>query len=289
MTAWAWDATQAKPDPQSAAKVKAFLQYCGSLGYFTAEVGRAIRDSQTKTDPPVRLGHGLDNPIEIPVGARPGVSTDGHLLIVDNVTGRWHDIELYKFAGGKITSVTNGISMPIGAVREPSGKGSATAAKFPLARGVVTPAQIAAGRIPHALVFTAANLGPAPNPYPAGSQVGYTTGNLGAWAGKSVAGHIPLGTWIRMKASAAISSAAPDWEQIFFLALQEFGALCRDRGSTVAFHGMDDGGGGASFDAWVAAGVPFTKKADGSSSMAARFQYMPWDQLEISLPPAAAS
>jgi hypothetical protein len=274
---WAWDATKATVNPNSASLVSAFLQYCGPLSYFTAEVGTVPRDASTATYP-ANLDHGLDQPLHVPVGAQPGLSTDGHLVIVDHVAHRWHDLELFRYGGGKITSVTNGVSMPIGAVQEPA-HGSATAARFPLARGIVTPQHVTDGVIPHALVFSAANLGPSPNPYPANSTVGYSSGNLGSWAGKPVTGHLPLGAWLRLAPDATLPGSASRLERVLFAALQQYGMFCRDRGSTLALHGRDLGGGGKSLAAWQAAGVPL------NANMTVRLANIPWAKLQYLRPP----
>lgn len=277
--AWAWDATQGTVKSNSASLVKDFLTYCGPLAYFFIEVAHAVRESNTSVYQVSTSGKpgALDATLYVPVGAKGGLSNDQHLWIEDRVTGRWHDLDGVSFSNGKLISWRFGSSMDAGVVQVPhvpnKTSQGATAAMFPLARGTVTPEEIASGSIPHALAFVAANLGPSPNPYPANTQVGYSSGNQPS--GSDVSGHIPLGTWMRLPPSLTIPPAASKFEKMVFECLQKYGMFCRDRGSTLSLHGQDLGGGGTSITAWRNAGV------DLSDTGLLKLSNIPWSQLQV--------
>lgn len=264
--AWAWDATAAEVKGESAAMVSAFLQYGGPFAYFSAEVGAGIIDKGTATYTVSSVGKPggpFDPVIYVPGGVKPGVSHDHHLTIIDNVRKRWHDFELYGdpiptkyWADGKLVGWTGGDSMAAGAVQEPTfsgGHGGATAARFPLVRGLVTLDEAKTGVINHALVFTCTNVGPSPNPYPANSPNGYTSPNR-AMPLDAFKHMPPLGQWLRLAPDTDLGSLR-GFERVLGEALKRYGMFCRDRGTDFALHGMDVGGGGSSFQAWREAGV----------------------------------
>lgn len=283
-SAWNWDATAATVASGSAAKITDFLTYCGGLSYFMAEVGVGTVNSHSSGVYSVNSSgkHGsLDNPVYFPNGVQAGMSNDHHLAIVDNVSGRWHDMELYGvgavptkyFTGGKVVDWTNGASMNIDAVQERATVGgSADAAVFPLLQGVITAAEIASGSIDHPLVFSCNKPGPAPNPYPAASwSAGYPANP----------GHLPLGSWLRIDPGFTLPGGLTPFERMVCVALQNYGMFLRDQGSNLVIHGTDPGGGGSGFAAYRSNGVNL------SSGGVLRFSnLMPWTHLQVLNPPS---
>jgi hypothetical protein len=262
--AWAWDATAATVASNSDARIAAFLKYGGPFAYFAAEVGVGVVDSHDPADSysvssAGKNGGPFDSTIYFPNGVAPGTATDGHLAIDDRITGRWHDFEMFKqqgYVNGKVTGWTGGCSMPEDAVQEPKGGGShggATVAKFPLLQGLITPDEVNAGAINHALVYTMTNCGPGPNPYPSNSSSGYTGPNVAmptdSW--KLMPGP---GAWLAIDPSVDIS-VVTGFELMVATCLQRYGMFCRDRSTDCSLHGADLGGGGKGFAAWRAAGV----------------------------------
>lgn len=265
--AWAWDATRATVTSKSAGMVAALLQYGGPFGYFFPEVGAGVIGKDTMTYAVTSAGHPggpFDTTLYFPDGVKPGISPDHHLTIMDEVRNRWQDFEMFGnplptkyFNGTHVVGWTGGCSMAAGAAQEPRvpvAHNGANAANFPLRQGIVTVEEVKAGAINHSLVFNCANVGPAPNPYPANNPVGYKQPNrsmpLDEWLKMP-----PLGQWLRLAPGTDLSSLH-GFELLLAHALQRYGMFCRDIGSNFAFHGMDLGGGGASFPAWRAAGVP---------------------------------
>jgi hypothetical protein len=279
MTSWAWDATAASVRANSQQMMAAFQRYGGPFAWFAAEVGvgtvkpgTAMYAVHTAGKP----GGPFDPIVYFPAGVAPGVATDGHLAVDDQVRGRWQDFEMYRdqgYSGGKVSGWTGGCSMAAGAAQEPSGGGShggATVAKFPLLQGLVTLDDLRAGEIAHPLVYTMTNCGPAPNPYPSGQRSSYS--------GPNVAMPLPIwhlmpspGTWLALppKLPSWLPSLRILFERLLVAALQWFGMFCRDRSTDCSLHGADPGGGGSSFTDWRAAGVALNAK--GSVKLSAAF------------------
>jgi hypothetical protein len=282
---WDWDATVATVDPNSAAKIAAFMNYGGPFSTFFIEVARAdvnAHDSSCYTVSGASARGSMDNTIWVPNSAQGGLSNDQHLWIWDHVTHRWHDFDQAVFSGGRLSSWGFGMSMPEGVINvggKNTGKAEqgATAAGFPLAQGTISPQDIINGVVNHALAITATDLGPKPNPYPATSwSAGYTSPNVGT---ASIASNLPLGTWLRLPASATLPGGATLIEQIIFTALKQYGCFIRDRGTSCNFHGQDLGGQGSSIPTWTSAGVAL------SSGGTIHIGNIPFSQLQVLLPP----
>lgn len=310
---WSWDATKATLNTNSASLVSAMVQYWGGGPYFFTEPATADVYANTPTytidttkvfDKYGHLVGKMDPTIWVPVGteASGGVGGDAHLMIWDHVRGRWHDFWHATFdSNGHLYTYKGGYSMAANKVNPPYIEYpipgyydvGATATDFPLARGIVTPDEVKAGVIPHALAVVMANLGPRPasgiTPYPSNPNVGgYKTGNWGQWSGQPVDGsyppdnglaHIPLGTWLRMNPNATLPSTATRFEQILFTTLKQYGMFVRDRGPNMTLHGADATGGGRSIPAWNAAGV------NVDSTGVLKLNDIPWSQLQVLNPP----
>jgi hypothetical protein len=275
---YVWDATKATVRADSSQVVPVFVKYGCQSPNFTAEVGvGVITDATTPTytvSSAGKPGGPWDATLYIPDGTGPGLSTDGHFCVVDKVRQRWHDFELFHdqgYANGKLTGWTGGCSMPLGAMQEPKGggpHGGATVAKFPLRAGLVTTDDVKSGAINHALVFTATNLGPAPNPYPANTSSSYTGPNVSMPQNLWQIMPSP-GTWLRLSPNANLNGLSA-FERMVAVALQRYGMFCRDRSTDFALHGMDLGGQGQSYATWRSVGVPLSSKGQVAFSAAFR-------------------
>ena len=92
------------------------------------------------------------------------------------------------------------------------------------------------------------NVGPAPNPYPANTTVGYP-GNSG----------LPLGSWLRLDPSVNVAALGlPPLETEIATALQKYGMFLRDIGSTVCIIATDQVNQGGNAVDWPAVGVNLT-------------------------------
>lgn len=286
---WAWDATNATVRSDSAAKINALVT-TNRFAYLMAEIAYAEVHDDTATYAVSTAGKvgAMDATIYVPTGTKTGLNTDHHLCIADHVRGRWHDFWHATFdSSGKLVDWKGGSSMPLGAVNITyvSGKTNqgADAAMFPLFQGSITPAEIKAGVIPHALCYSSATPGPAPNPYPSSAKTGYPDDSAHH-------GHIPLGGWIRMAPDATLASTATPLERAVFDCLKRYGAFCRDQNSATSpgnfsLHGLDLGGGGSSLAAWKDAGVTL----DPTRGMDIKFgsTSIPWSKLQYLEPPPA--
>lgn len=271
---WAWDATSASVDPNSASLVASFLNYSGTRAYLQVSVGAADAAADSPGySVPVHSYGSLDATVYIPAGTKPGMNDDHHLTIRDTVHGREHDMwHATLGSDGRISGCDGGQSMPLGAIQESAG--NSNAAGFPLRRGLVTLADLAAGAINHPLVFSMANVGPPPGRFPAVHANGYP-GNTG----------FPLGTWLRLDPSVSLIGM-PAFDLLFAQALQRYGAFCRDIGSDLSFYAQDDGGGAQTLVAWKNAvpglttdsvGCPIYKLSSG----------FPWDRLQVLVAPTS--
>lgn len=272
-TAWAWDATKATVDPNSAALVQAFCQKGGLPAFLNA--GNAVVNSTT-ADP----GYALISPqgtfdqvVHIPAGTKPGCDDDGHLTIL----GEMREHDLYKaeydahqgrwMAGG-------GGSFQAGAVQE-TVAGNSNAACFPLARGLLRPEDLLPGAKPHPLVIScnAALLG-GPVRYPARGQPGPT-------------GPLAFGMWFRFPPTMSI--ALPPLEAVICRFIQACGLLIRDGGSPINICAMDMINQGGNHLAWGRVGVALpTLTAAGYPYAQQLSTAIPWAKLQALVPPSAA-
>ena len=232
---WLQDATAATVDPQSAAAVKAWAPLAGfGSGNFAATDAYATASA---SDPAYTIKAAAPSgqqalggkTVRIPAGTQPGESHDAHLTVYQP-DGTVLDLGNASFSGSA-WSCYSGCLMTATAQQEPS-PGNANAAHVPLMAGLITPMDIASGRIAHALVVSCGGLGPAPCPYPANTDVGYNGPTK-----------ITLGSRLRVNPAVALPSVpAGSFEAMIAVALQQFGFYPRDTsGSSAIFsiHGVD--------------------------------------------------
>jgi hypothetical protein len=115
VTPWAWDAQSLPVDPKSAAWVASLLKTTphGQVAAVAA-VARVTVDNEEscytctfggKTD-------SLDKSFKVPAGTQPCVTTDHHLLVVDETTGRTQDMWRAKVTNGKLVGCAAGNAYP---------------------------------------------------------------------------------------------------------------------------------------------------------------------------------
>ena len=168
-------------------------------------------------------------PSNAPIEGGPNSTGDRHVLVVD--TGACKLFELYSAypqADGSWSAGSGAVfSLGSDALR-PAGWTSADAAGLPILPGLVRYDEVAAGRIQHALRFTAvvtqkAYVWPARH---------YASSNTST----SVP---PMGTRVRLKASVDLSSFSPA-NQVILQALKTYGMLLADNGSNWYVSGAPD-------------------------------------------------
>ena len=280
---WAWDAATATVAAGSAGEVGAFQSYAVAAGvYLEADIAWVDAPAGTSAYSIPQQSGGAQgvSPVAVPVppGTRVGVQTD-HSLAVIGPDGVEYDFNgaVYDAATARISGAYGIATVQPGGVSETGpGANNADAAKFPLAEGPVTPADVAAGVIAHPLVCSMPNVGQAPNPYPAGSQNGYP-GNTG----------LPLGTWVRLDPAVNVAALGlPPLESMIAVALQRYGMFVRDIGSELDIVASDQVNQGGNAVDWPAAGVPLPISYQGvpyAQKLSAAF---PWTRLQVLLPPA---
>lgn len=272
--AWAWDARSASLDPDSAALVADWLTYSGPRAYFDASVATAdaVAGSPGYAIPGSGAG-GLDPTVYIPLGTRPGVSNDRHLTVRDVTRSREHDLYLavYDSVTGRISSCSGGSSFEIDAVQEPV-PGNSNAARFPLRRGLITPADVALGFIAHPLVFSCDQIGVGPPVYPANTIYG------GAYPG-----HLTFGAWLRLDPAVDVDLLAINhFEKLICHALQNYGMFLRDGGGLVAIQGADRSGGASNNGDWSSVGVTLNPADANSVRLSSN---IPWASMQLLQPP----
>ena len=274
---WAWDATKATVDPQSAAKVAAFQTYAIGTGvYFVA--GCAHADAPTGTPfysiPMQEAGKSMSCPV--PLGTRPGCTADASLT-VRYATGVAYDFGNASYnAGTRMISGAFGIAtVQPGAVDE-DGPNSANAAGFPLAAGLVTPDDVRAGVIAHPLTMAIPNVGAAPNPYPARPGSAGYTGNTG----------LPLGTWLRVNPASSSDPTLTAFELMLRRAAGRYGVFVRDiNPSDVSINGADQVNQGGNAVDWPAVGVTLPIPTRGGMPYALKLNPATFAGLQVLQPP----
>jgi len=271
---WRWNARSATVAPNSASTVSAFRSYAvGSGTFFVAAVAWVNAPAGTPSYAIPITGHWVKSiTVPVPIGTKPGNTFDQSLM-VRRADGTEYDFGLaqYDSSTGKISSTDGAAIVSPGAAHE-SGPGSGDAARFPLAAGVVTPADIRAGVIAHSLVISIPNVGPCPCPYPANTTAGYPS-NTG----------VPLGTWMRLAPSVKVASLGlPPLEREIAVAMQRYGMFVRDIGSTLAIYGTDQVNQGGNAADWGAVGVDLEARTPSgvpyAHALSPRF---PWDKLQV--------
>jgi len=285
---WMWDATTGTVDPNSASKISSFLNYGLSGGaYFTAAVARVNAPAGT-TSYNVQTQEAV-SPVSapIPLGTKPGSTDDQSLTVQDLSTGIEYDFgnANYDTSTGKISGAYGVATVQPGDAYETGpGGNSADAAKFPLLRGLITPADVASGVINHPLVFSMPNVGPAPNPYPSAPGTEGYPGNTG----------LPLGTWLRLNPSVNVASLGlSKFEAMIAVALQKYGMFCRDIGYyDLSIIGTDQVNQGGNAVDWPAVGVslpntiPAGQWAAGTPYATRLSSNFPWSSMQVLEPPA---
>lgn len=274
---WAWDATKATVLPNSAALITDWLAHgFGSGASFSCDV--AVSETGRPGDPPqatytVTGGKvsNYDIAVYAQAGVKAGVSSDHHLVLRDHLRGKEHDFWEAAPSGQSIGSGGGG-SFPLDAAQEPIGEWS-NAARFPLERTAIRADEVKAGRIPHALEFSAvwSWIG-GPSVYPADGT-------------SSGPGHgFPFGQWLRLDPAADISGLT-GLDRTIAQALKDYGMFLRDGGSELDMSGIDYVNQGGNTAVWGDAGVTLT----GSPYPWHRgLGAIPWNRMQALAPPVKA-
>lgn len=164
----------------------------------------------------------------IPDGATPSLGSDHHLAVIDGDG----ELDLWTAVRDGAGDWTAGAAVIVPqTARGIAGPIAADAAGFALTAGLLTPAELRAGRIDHALVFTT----PATRDTFVAPAV-HTDGR------RSDAAAMPLGTRIQLDPAADLS-ALPRDQRVIARALQVYGAYLVDSSGSLAIRattGFDD-------------------------------------------------
>jgi hypothetical protein len=167
--------------------------------------------------------------IHVPVGAVPYANSDAHMTVIEKATGAEYDFWDTSISGSTISAQTAAVVN----VKAGNGLGSqGDAALFALSAGLVRPAELASGKIDHALVVTVPctdGNGKAGYTYPARGGYGSPCGPNGSAADRDVPG---LGQLLRLNMTDAQirSSSAPAWQKTIMTAFAHYGAYVEDTG-----------------------------------------------------------
>jgi hypothetical protein len=250
---WAWDATAATVAGNSAAVIAAtgFPQAV----YFEASVALAY----TALSAGVEAGH----------------NDDHHLCVIgqNTQTDYWH-----ARPAGPVWTGDGIANVPPGAAFE-TAPGSSNAARFPLDKWLVTPADLAVfekyGTVTHGIVFSVGNAGPAPCPYPANTKQGGTGSGL------------TFGQWVRLPAGTP-TAGLDLLTRYVIAALAKHGGLCRDTGG-FSVYGVDACNQGGQVAKWAAVGITLDDVNPAYSPpypYATKLDAIPWSKLELLEPPS---
>ena len=164
--------------------------------------------------------------VSVPDAARPAAGGDGHLTVVNQVTGREHD--LYKVrskpSGGGTLEFRWGGSTSING----TGLGSAaTASQVGNLAGIIRAQELEAGEIKHA-IFMVAKCDSGEYVYPAG-KAGRRCSDIGL----SNVDAPPMGARFQLRMSDAEIDAlsVPAWRKTIFRAMARYGMIVGDTGS----------------------------------------------------------
>lgn len=159
--------------------------------------------------------------VRYPIPAKPKIErgSDRHLIMVDQTNCRLYELFAARKVAGRWTAGSGAVfNLRSNAVR-PVGWTSADAAGLPIFPGLARAAEVRAGRIQHALRFTAPRTRRA-FVFPARHQAGSSDDpNLP-----------PMGLRVRLKASVDISRFGPQ-SRVILTALKRYGMILADNGS----------------------------------------------------------
>lgn len=163
---------------------------------------------------------------KVPPGTKPVSGTDGHLAVIVDRTV----YEIFKATVSADGTITNAKAVAR-ANLDGNGQTNQTdapsnAAGLSLLAGLITPEEIAAKQINHALVFSVPGIKGGPAIFPAWSNV-YVSGPNTILA---------EGSKIQLDPSVDISGL-PEPQKTIAKALQQYGAYLRDNGGTFAIYG----------------------------------------------------
>jgi hypothetical protein len=290
---WTWNAGTAKIDPKSSVLMKTMMTYAlpRPAVLVMNKWGVAMATASAK-DPyysvKVLKSGRLDKKLRIPLGTKPNKSPDAALTIYDPISGREHDMWRAKFnpKTGRIVSAVMAASFPAGNDHEmdvDGQMGGANLGNVPLRRGLVTPEDLARGRIDQALQMAMPEVGHGKPRFPAIYNIprrahGQRNNDVGP-------NRLVCGTWLRLNPSINVEALPiQPWEKVIGRTLQEHGMIFRDYARTLIIYGKDTSNGGMR---WIDAGIkPGKSTPAGEDAKAAEFsRSFPWNQLQILRPP----
>jgi|GEM_PF-3828106 len=159
----------------------------------------------------------------IPAGARPQEASDGHLTVVDQSGGHEYDFwQATKPENGRMT-VSAGSTIPIGAESGTGIGGDGEAAHLGLLGGLIRGAELAAGKIEHALVTTVKCVQQHdvwPSPSSGTGDAICPNAGLGP--------HFASLLQLNMSESEISATGAPPWQQVVMRALARYGVYVVD-------------------------------------------------------------
>lgn len=268
---WKWDARNAALDPNSAALVAAFQTYAivnPNLATTRWAVATAVAGAGDPTYSIPRSQQGGSISVRVKLGTKPDPAGDGHLTIRDEAAGVETDFwqAVYNATTQRITSCSAAVQFPIDSVNEGTAGWGGNAANTPLARGLVTSEQLAAGLIDSTLQFGMPKIGGT------SSTFRWPALHNAPTCGADCVSHLVEGTWVRLDPAYDVAgSALPAWQKTIARALQDFGMILRDNSGSLSIYGKNPINGGA---AW-------TVGSGGSASLAG----FPWGRLQVLNPP----
>lgn len=157
-----------------------------------------------------------------PIPARPRIErgSDRHILIVDRDRCRLYELFAARKVGGRWTAGSGAIFNLRSNALRPLGWTSADAAGLPIFPGLARAAEVRAGRIDHALRFTAPRTRRA-FVFPARHQAGSSND-------PSLP---PMGLRVRLKATVSLAGFGPQ-SRVVLQALKRYGMILADNGSS---------------------------------------------------------
>ena len=164
-----------------------------------------------------------------PIEGGPGSTGDRHILMVETDECRLYELfSAYPDGPGQWTAGSGAVYDLRSNELRPAGWTSADAAGLPILPGLVRYDEVAAGRIDHAIRFTAP-----------------VTQRAYLWPARHQAGSTddpnvpPMGAWFRLKSSVDISGFPTD-DQVILQALKTHGMILADNGSRWYLSGAPD-------------------------------------------------